>query len=1035
MGAQHVPPLGDRLSETLDRDRIGRFEAAHRAVASLVHSFARGKAHYVGSGAYQEAEVRTDFIDKFFMALGWDVSHQHQRNPYRQEVKIEKSTKDSGKADYAFAVAPYYGRIRFLVEAKRPQVSILSENNCFQTIRYGWPLGVPICVLTDFNSLHILDTRFRPNIDSAISRVIKSWPCTDLLDKDKFGEVYWLLSRQAVADNSIERFAEEILPAEQAAARQYSLFPAERRNFDDDFLDKLDEWRERLAKVFKRTRSDLDGRQLTELVQRTLDRLIFIRFLEDKQIEQQSIISQFGQKGKSHWQDFVSATKRMDQIYNGIIFKTHFILDEKHFQPSGTAFADICDELTDEHSPYNFASIPVEILGRIYERFLGKEVLSTRKDSIKVAEKYSVRKAGGVYYTPDYIVRYMVQQSLGELIQGKNVADILKLRIIDTSCGSGSFLISAFEYLMQTLLTAYRPAQNNRYRKRLVEERDGELHLTMDHKREILLKCIYGVDIDPQAVEVAQLSLYLKLMEDETTYSARHQQLEMGVALLPSLSANVVVGNSLVTLTPSDDLFSIEHLAEIKSLDFRAVFSDVFKSGGFDLLIGNPPYIKEYVNREAFDLVRSSPYYQGKMDIWYLFACRGIDWLRPKTGILAFIATNNWVTNAGASLLREKLARETTLVQLVDFGDFKVFRDAGIQTMIIILRKDEANSKYQFDYRHLVGRKNTLLEAQSLLEKADEERFEYLSPVINRVAYQSGAILTFSRSIVEELLNKVSDRRNFSFDAKKEIAQGIVAPQDFVNAQAQTHLEGAHKVGDGIFCLSDGEKRSLRLKSSEEELLKPYYTTRELGRFFGTNANKHWIIYTGSEFKSKRSMDPYPNLKRHLDQFKSVITSHNAPYGLHRARVESFFLGEKIVALRKCDEPTFTFTDFPCYVSQTFNVIKTQRADQLYLTGLLNSRLIRFWLRHKGKMQGNNFQIDNEPLANLPIFLPSQTEQTKISSLVRQIIQAYKKLGDVGSQAEQEQLLQLIRLWEGRLNEEVEIFYGLTDEDRKLLVA
>jgi adenine-specific DNA-methyltransferase len=330
--------VSDKPQPIRDQPNTAQFEAAYGIVASLIKSFLKGAAHYVDSGTYQESEVRTDFIDKFFTALGWDVNHDLQRDPYRQEVKIEKTTNDSGKADYAFALAPHYGRIRFLVEAKRPQANILSEDNCFQTIRYGWPLALPICVLTDFNYLHVLDTRFRPNINSAVSRVIKSWSCTDLLDKDIFAQVYWLLARDAVADNSIDRFAEDILPAEQAAARQYSLFAADRRNFDDDFLNTLEEWREQLARTFKKTRPDLDGRQLTEIVQRTLDRLIFIRFLEDKQIEQQPIISHFGQRSKSHWQDFTTATKRLDQIYNGIIFKAHFILDDKAFQPSSTAF-------------------------------------------------------------------------------------------------------------------------------------------------------------------------------------------------------------------------------------------------------------------------------------------------------------------------------------------------------------------------------------------------------------------------------------------------------------------------------------------------------------------------------------------------------------------------------------------------------------------------------------------------------------------------------------------------------------------------
>ena len=859
------------------------FEVAWAAAKALSKSFLQNKHHYVESGLYQEAEVRTDFIDKFFIALGWDVNHDRQRDPYRQEVKIEKTTpkRTSGKADYAFSLTPFFTRVRFLVEAKRPQPSIRTPDNCFQTIRYGWPQGTPICVLTDFFNIHILDTRFRPNINSATSRVIKSWNCSELSEKDKFAQIYWLLSREAVAQESIDRFAAQEMPEQQVAARQYNLFPNETRDFDDDFLIKLDEWREQLAVVFKRTDKQLDSNQLTEAVQNTLDRLIFIRFLEDKVIEEREIISRFGHSGKTHWHDFIAASRRLDQIYNGTVFKAHPILDSKTFQPEGEAFSDICDELTDEHTPYNFNSIPVEILGRIYERFLGKVVLA-KKEQIRIVEKDDVRKAGGVYYTPDYIVSYMVDNSLGKLIHGKTANEILALRIIDTSCGSGSFLIGAFRVLMQSLLATYRANETKVSNKR-VETRDGEIHLTMAHKREILLRCIYGVDIDPQAVGVAQLSLYLELMEDETTYSARHQQIEMGAALLPSLSSNIVVGNSLVTLDAQDDLFSLERLTELKSLNFRSVFADVFKQSGFDLLIGNPPYIKEYVNRDAFEHVRNSPYYQGKMDIWYMFACRGIDWLKPETGLLAFIATNNWVTNAGATRLREKIIDETHIEQMVDFGDFKVFPDAALRTMILIVRKSKRLAEYQFDYRRLVGSKPSLADAQFLLQKSEGPGREFLSPTINRHSSRK-SLLTFSDSKIESLLGKIKDKGNFRLDSAAEVAQGIVSPQDSVNAAAKKRLGPQFLVGRGIFVLNSGEVNSLHLTSDEKSLLKPYFTTNELSRYFGSSSNDLWIIYTGSQFKARKEIAPYPSIKKHLDQFKKVITSHNGPYGLHRAR-------------------------------------------------------------------------------------------------------------------------------------------------------
>jgi adenine-specific DNA-methyltransferase len=1007
------------------------FEQSWEAVKGLATQFSQNLPLYLSAG-YQEAEVRKYFLDKFFKALGWDVDHEQNSDPYKREVRIEKPEKKArGRADYAFSLAPHYRRVRFFAEAKRPQSSIGTPDNCFQAIRYSWPKGLPITILTDFNSLHVVDSRFRPNINTAASRVVRSWSYTDYLDKEKFAEIYYLFSREAVANGSIESFAENELPTVDAAVKQYTLFAADARDFDDDFLIQLDAWRTDLASAFKKTRNDLTGEQLTECVQRTLDRLIFTRFLEDKQVEQEPVVAAFGHGARTAWQDFVVASKRLNRTYNGIVFKPHTTLDDPGFAPDAGVFQSICDELTDAHSPYNFDSIPVEILGRVYERFLGKVVEATPK-RVKIVEKEDVRRAGGVYYTPEYIVSYMVEQSLRGLVEGKSAKDILALRIIDTSCGSGSFLVGAFGFLLQTL-TAYWQGQK-RVPKGVVEVRDGDTHLTLHYKRVVLLSCIYGVDIDAQAVEVAQLSLYLKLMEEETTHSASQQQLEISEALLPSLTRNVVVGNSLVTPEDDDDLFSPELLGKVRPLDFKATFAQAFRDGGFDLVIGNPPYIKEYTNREAFDHVRSSPYYLGKMDIWYLFASRGLDWVKQGQGKLAFIATNNWVTNAGARKLREKIAGEARIEYLIDFGDFKVFRDAGIQTMILIAVRDQDPPQYTFDYRKLEGPKRTLADARGLLEKTSGLGRTYLTPMIDRSS-PSGAPLTFSNSVVDVVLKKIEAKRNFTLDGGKEIAQGIVAPQDRLNAKSAKALGGKIPVGTGIFNLTGTELKALQLTDKELALVKPFYTSAELGRYAGNRNNAQWVIYTDSSFKNRGAMKSFPSLKGHLDRFTKVITSSNHPYGLHRARDENFFVGNKIASLRKCALPTFTYTDFPCYVSQSFNVIKTDRVDLLFLTGLLNSRVVRFWLRSKGKMQGENYQVDKEPLEGIPLCVPPKEEQQRIAKLVRRVVDHRLSTNASKTDAAKEQVLMLIEQVEEQINASVEALYGLDQDDVSVIEA
>ena len=405
---------------------------------------------------------------------------------------------------------------------------------------------------------------------------------------------------------------------------------------------------------------------------------------------------------------------------------------------------------------------------------------------------------------------------------------------------------------------------------------------------------------------------------------------------------------------------------------------------GFDVVIGNPPYIKEYTFRQAFDGLRQSEYYQGKMDIWYMFACEGLDMARKGKGLVTFIAQNNWVTSYGASKMRDKVVKDAQVLSLIDFGSFNIF-ESGIQTMIMIFQKNTGSDNYPFDHRRLRGSNVDINDVESLLNRESSSAAEYLNPTIKRNDY-IGKSLTFSKPEIELTLEKISLKSNFRLDSKKEVAQGIVYPQDRINRASKGVLGDGFNVGDGIFVLSEKEIDQMALTENELDLIKPTYSTQELQRYYGNPKNQEWVIYTDSSFKNERKIQNYPAIKRHLDQFREVITSDNRPYGLHRARHETFFLGEKIISVRKCASPTFTYVDFDCYVSATFYVIKTVRMNQKYLTGLLNSRLIAFWLKQRGKMQGTNYQIDKQPLVAIPLLSPSSKRQTTVAVLIDQIL-------------------------------------------------
>jgi len=348
-----------------------------------------------------------------------------------------------------------------------------------------------------------------------------------------------------------------------------------------------------------------------------------------------------------------------------------------------------------------------------------------------------------------------------------------------------------------------------------------------------------------------------------------------------------------------------------------------------------------------------------------------------------------YLTELLTSKMRNKVITDARIINLIDFRDYKIFESAGIQTMVMIFQKNSINDNYSFDYRRLTEKEAYFEDILDLLQKKIISKSEFLKPAIQRKVFLNKT-LTFSHSDNENILNKISQLSNFKL-TKKEVAQGLVYPQDYVNKESQNILGDKYHVGDGIFVLSERERNSIPFTKDELELIKPLYTTKELGRYYADKHNTEWVIFTDSRFKSPENIKTYPNIKKHLDKFQKVITSDNKPYGLHRSRDENFFKGEKIIAVRKCNVPTFTYTDFDCYVSATFYVIKSERINIKYLSALLNSKLIAFWLKHKGKMQGNNYQIDKEPLLAIPIYNPLVKEQPPFITIVEQILTAKKK--------------------------------------------
>ena len=724
----------------------------------------------------------------------------------------------------------------------------------------------------------------------------------------------------------------------------------------------------------------------------------------------------------------------------------------------------------DENDP-NDAEVGVdpEMLGRIFEN-----LLEDNKDK-------------GAFYTPKEIVQYMCRESLIAYLQtdqkeedkerirqfvtthdaevlGNLKEDVdqklIDVKICDPAIGSGAFPMG----LLRELFFCRSAIEPN-----IVEN-------AANIKRHIIQNNIYGVDIERGAVDIARLRFWLSLIVDEKSPEA-----------LPNLDFKIMQGNSLLEQYKGADLSTMtekkvgagqgitiydsmldvyrknlrdklseyyacpEHDKKVQlrkeiadivkkelseqgiNIDFGDIdmsansqfflwhtwFHDVFSrpsNGGFDIVIGNPPYVKEYVNRHAFDGFReTSPYYMGKMDLWYGFACHSID-LLCQNGHLCFIAQNNWTTSAGARKMRNKIVEDARILQMLDFNTYMVFENADIQTMIMLFEKNQTTDNYGFDYSIMT--EDATKEDMLALLNRQICRNTYRIQKFNRTKF-ANKLFTFSENDV--IFEKISEDKVYLQD--DEVAQGIVFPQDFLDKKGAAKLDHRFPIGSGIFGLSYDEKNKLNLSDNEKSIIKPYFTTEQIGRYYTIPSNSKWLIYTDSSFKRANSMDDYPHIKAHLDQFIDIFTSDNKPYGLHRCRKEQFFQGEKIISLRKCVErPCFSYSDFDCYVTQTFFSIKTTRWNMKFLTGVLNSKLVAFWLRHKGKMQGNNYQVDKEPLQGIPLPLIDLSLQQPIIDLVDVILTKKK-------QSPQADILDL----ENSIDRLVYKLYGLSENEIKIV--
>ncbi len=985
----------------------------------LVETFDRNREAYL-SGKFNETQVRVEFINPFFELLGWDI---HNKNGYAESYKdvyhedavlIKGATK---APDYAFRIG---GTRKFFLEAKKPSVNIkVDPGPAFQLRRYGWSAKLPLSILTDFEEFAVYDCRVKPAKNDKPSKArINYWTYGQYLDK--WDEIHSVFSREAVLKGSFDKYADSY-KAKRGTAE-----------VDASFLLEIEGWRDSLARNLALRNPALTQRELNFSVLRIIDRIIFLRMCEDREIEPygqlQSLLN-----GTQVYPRLTQYFRSADDKYNSGLF--HFKNEKSRptepdeltlgLKIDDKILKDIFKTVYYPESPYEFSVFPTEILGQIYEQFLGKVITLTKGHKAKIEEKPEVKKAGGVYYTPKYIVDYIVEQTVGKLLEGKKPGSraVKDLKVLDPACGSGSFLLGTYQYILIWYRDQYVKAGPGKHKKVLYQGQGGEWRLTTAERKRILLQHIYGVDIDIQAVETSKLSLLLKVLEGESGETLKRQLALFKERALPDLGDNIKCGNSLIGPDFYDGqqmgMFDEEEQYRINVFDWQAEFSEIMKAGGFDAVIGNPPYVRQETlgaDKEYFQ--KKFKVYHGMADLYAYFMEKGISLVR-KEGYFSYIVSNKWMRANYGEALRVWL-KEQYLEEIIDFGDLPVFQKATTYPCILRVVKDKPKKTVD-----IVEVKN--LEFPELADYVKENQ-----NTINRDSLSSRGWSLVDKK-TQALLTKLKSKgKPLGEYVDGKIFYGI-----------KTGLNKAFVI--------DGEtrKRLIAEDSKSEELIKAFLAGRDIKRYQCLSSDK-FLIFTRRGIDIKN----YPAVEEYLKQFKKQLlpkpkdwkgekwegrkTGSYKWYEIQDA-VDYYadFEKPKIIYPNICKKPEFTYDDASLYTNQKCFIISL---PDKYLLGLLNSSTFFFLFQSMlPKLRGNFYEPSYVFFKNFPIReINFQADQDKIKhgrfiELVEQMLKLSNSLRKSKTGHDKTVLQRQIDATDRQIDQLVYELYNLTKAEIKII--
>ena len=947
---------------------------APQTVLTLVENFERNLDAY-RSGKYNETQVRLDFINPFFKALGWDMDNSagyaeaYRDVIHEDAIKVGTSTK---APDYSFRVG---GQRKFFLEAKKPSVNIKDDiEPAFQLRRYAWSAKLPLSIVTDFEEFAIYDCRQKPNKGDKASKA-RLFYCTFRDYADKWDEIAAIFSKEAVLKGSFDKYASG------------SKGKRGTTEVDSAFLEEIEGWRDLLARNIALRNDNLSQRELNFAVQQTIDRIIFLRICEDRGIEPYGRLMAL-QNGENVYGRLREQFRAADDRYNSGLF--HFKREKGraeapdeltlNLEIDDKPLKEIFKNLYYPDCPYEFSVLGADILGSVYEQFLGKVIRLTSGNRAVVEDKPEVKKAGGVFYTPAYIVKYIVEHTVGKLLQGKTPKQAKGIAILDPACGSGSFLIGAYQYLLDWYLARYLEEGAEKHSKgkeaKLRPFAQKEWRLTTSEKKRILLEHLYGVDIDAQAVEVTKLSLLLKMLEGESDETLSSQMKLFHERVLPDLERNIQCGNSLIGPDFYDGQLDLDDEAaqRINVFDWQAAFPHVFKAGGFDAVIGNPPYGAAFGAYETPYLASKFPLQNYQLDSYLLFLEKGLS-LSNKQAAIGFIIPNTWLVNLTSKKIRSYIFSSTQIEHIVHYGKY-VFPQVTVDTEVVILRNQAANTKHKINIE-LIS-KDQLSDNYTIQQSLWKKKGGDPVNILERPEYSLLAEKLKGYPIFDDNLKITQGTKPFQVGkGKPPQTQEVVDLKSFV----------ANKKIDASF--------------------------RPLLR--GSLIHKYQIHWNSDYYISFGDWLAEPRYSADYDAPAKLVIRQTGDSLVATLDTQQFIVRDNL----------YTITSKP------------NNFDLRYALGILNSKLLNWFYQKIINPEAGEAlaQVKRGHIAKLPFALPSNSDKHygQLISLVEKMLALHPQLAAAKTPQDAPLLQRQIAATDKQIDQLVYQLYGLTDEEIALV--